>query len=140
MDLFGETPSGGRVALAGTSFSDIEAINFGGFVSEYSGLDVTNLAISGGNQFVSIQSYLTSKQFADDPPDFLVWENPIYNNIGEFGDAPLLELIAAASTACSLGGGQSEQKIHARGGRRPSNPASFRRTAGRSAFSRHRRS
>ncbi len=116
VDLFGETPSGGRVALAGTSFSDIEAINFGGFVSEYSGLDVTNLAISGGNQFVSIQSYLTSKQFADDPPDFLVWENPIYNNIGEFGDAPLLELIAAASTACSLGGGQGEQAIRAQDG------------------------
>lgn len=109
MDLFGEAAGAGRIALAGTSFSDIEVINFGGFVSELTGLDVTNFAISGGNQFVSILSYLTSQQFADDPPDFLIWENPIYNNIGEFGDAPLLELIAAASGACAPGGGIAEQ-------------------------------
>jgi alginate biosynthesis protein AlgX len=29
-----------------------------------------------------------------------VWENPIYNNLGEFGEAPLFELIGAASSAC----------------------------------------
>jgi alginate biosynthesis protein AlgX len=100
VDLFGGSSDEGRIALAGTSFSDIEQFNFGGFISEFTGLDVTNFAISGGNQFVSIQSYLTSEMFAQQPPRILVWENPIYDNLGDFGDGPMLELIAAASGAC----------------------------------------
>jgi alginate biosynthesis protein AlgX len=101
VDLFGGASAGARISLVGTSFSDIADFNFGGFISQFTGIDVTNFAISGGNQFVSIQSYLTSPIFVEQPPQILVWENPIYNNLGEFGDEPLLELIAAASGACA---------------------------------------
>jgi alginate biosynthesis protein AlgX len=89
------------VVLVGTSFSDSAINNFAGFISQYSGLDVVNYAITGGNQFGSIISYLTSDEFRETPPAFLIWENPIYNNLAQYGDGPLMELIAAAGGTCT---------------------------------------
>jgi alginate biosynthesis protein AlgX len=100
VDIFGDDSSGSAIALVGTSFSDVDAFNFDGYISQYSGVDVANFAISGGNQFVSLLSYLTSPAFTENPPKIIVWENPVYNDLGEFGDAPLDEAIAAASGEC----------------------------------------
>ena len=61
-----------------------------------------NYAVTGGNQFGAMTSYLTSRDFADNPPRFLVWENPIYSNLAQFGPDPLDELITAAVTTCSV--------------------------------------
>ncbi|WP_322894170.1 MULTISPECIES: alginate O-acetyltransferase AlgX-related protein [unclassified Yoonia] len=89
------------VVLVGTSFSDTPLSNFAGFLSEFSGLDVVNYAVTGGNQFGAITSYLTSRDFAENPPRFLIWENPIYNNLAQYGPDPLEELIAAAGSDCA---------------------------------------
>jgi alginate biosynthesis protein AlgX len=104
VDIFGtSSPEGGtdEIALVGTSFSDAEVPNFGGFLAEYSSLPVSNQAITGGNQFGAITSYLTSRSFAETRPRYLVWENPIYNNLAQFGIGPMTELIAAARNDCA---------------------------------------
>lgn len=104
VDIFGSASSAGgadEIALVGTSFSDAEVPNFGGFLAEYSSLPVSNLAITGGNQFGAITSYLTSRSFAENRPRYLVWENPIYNNLAQFGVGPMTELIAAARNDCT---------------------------------------
>jgi len=100
VDIFGSPASGGTVALVGTSYSDLPASNFAGFLSQALSTPVTNFSISGGNQFGSITSYLTSEAFQANRPRFLIWENPIYNNLGKFGDAPLIELATAARQSC----------------------------------------
>lgn len=100
-DIFASAASGPPVALVGTSMSRTDAFNFDGFLAEATGLDVANYAVVGGNQFGSVVSYLMSDEFLAAPPRFLVWENPIYNNLGEFGELPLRELLAAAEGACT---------------------------------------
>lgn len=100
LDLFGEEDDSIQVALLGTSFSDSPINHFPGFLAQHSDLEVVNYAITGGNQFGAMTSYLTSREFADSRPTFLVWENPIYNNLAQFGDQPMRELVAAASGRC----------------------------------------
>ncbi len=101
LDIFAASDQAAQIVLVGTSFSDSEVNNFAGFLSEFSGLEVINQAITGGNQFGAITSYLTSSEFKDQRPRFLVWENPIYNNLGQYGLTQLEELIAAAGNTCT---------------------------------------
>ena len=100
LDIFAGSGAAVPAVLIGTSFSDSPINNFVGFLAEYTGLDIVNYAITGGNQFGAMTSYLTSDEFHDARPRFLIWENPIYNNLAQYGAAPLEELIAAASTSC----------------------------------------
>lgn len=100
-DIFAGDDQAVQAVLVGTSFSDSALGNFGGFLSESSGLDVVNYAVTGGNQFGAMTSYLTSRDFAENPPHFLIWENPIYSNLAQFGPEPLDELIAAAGQTCT---------------------------------------
>ncbi|MDC0738702.1 hypothetical protein N6L24_10455 [Cognatishimia sp. SS12] len=102
LDLFGSASSGPEVALLGTSFSDSPINNFPGFLGQYSDLEVVNYAITGGNQFGAMLSYLTSEEFQQNRPRYLIWENPIYNNLAQFGDQPMRALIAAAGQNCQL--------------------------------------
>jgi len=102
IDLFGAGTDTIPVALLGTSFSDSSINNFPGFLAEYSELEVINYAMTGGNQFGAMTSYLTSREFEESPPQILVWENPIYNNLAQFGDTPMRELIAAAGRTCRI--------------------------------------
>lgn len=111
LDIFGDSgpasdEGGGagrsdEIALVGTSFSDAEVPNFSGFLAQYASLPVANFAITGGNQFGAITSYLTSREFQAERPRYMVWENPIYNNLAQFGTGPLTELIAAARNDCT---------------------------------------
>ncbi len=100
LDIFGSDQAAPQAVLVGTSFSDSDINNFAGFLSEYSGLNIVNYAITGGNQFGAITSYLTSTEFAESRPQFLIWENPIYNNLAQYGPGHIEELIAAASGRC----------------------------------------
>ncbi len=100
-DIFAGDDDPAQIVLVGTSFSDSPLGNFAGFLSEYSGLDVVNYAVSGGNQFGAMTSYLTSRDFAQSPPRFLIWENPVYSNLAQYGPDPMDELIAAAGQTCS---------------------------------------
>ncbi len=108
LDIFGDdAPAEGgagkadEVALVGTSFSDALVPNFSGFLAEHAGLPVANFALTGGNQFGAITPYLTSREFQAERPRYLVWENPVYNNLAQYGTGPLTELIAAARNDCA---------------------------------------
>jgi alginate biosynthesis protein AlgX len=102
LDIFGTGAAEASLVLVGTSFSDSGINNFAGFLSEYSGIETVNYAITGGNQFGSITSYLTSAEFAENRPTFLIWENPIYNSLAQFGPLPMDELIVAAGGTCDI--------------------------------------
>lgn len=72
--LDGEQP---RVVLVGTSFSRYpgrDPFNFSGFLSEFTGADIQNEAISGGGFESAIQAYLLSDAYRDFKPSFLLWE------------------------------------------------------------------
>jgi len=99
LDLFGPQEAD-PIALVGTSFSDAQYYNFAGFIRQYSSLRLTNYSVTGGNQFGSMLSYLTSNDFKTSRPKFIIWENPIYNNLGQFGAAPWVELWASARQEC----------------------------------------
>jgi alginate biosynthesis protein AlgX len=102
LDIFGTGADEASLVLVGTSFSDSPINNFAGFLSEYAGIEVVNYAITGGNQFGSMTSYLTSTDFAENRPTFLIWENPIYNSLAQFGPTPMDELITAAGGTCDI--------------------------------------
>lgn len=103
VDLFGDAEeSTVPIALLGTSFSATDINNFPGFIAEHTGVEVFNYALTGGNQFGAMISYLTSTEFRETRPQILVWENPIYTNLAQFGDQPTRELIAAAGQTCTL--------------------------------------
>lgn len=101
LDIFGTQTDRPAVVLAGTSFSDSPINNFPGFIAQHAELEVVNYAITGGNQFGAMISYLTSTDFQEARPHILIWENPIYNNLAQYGDQPLRELVAAAENNCS---------------------------------------
>lgn len=109
LDIFGGADAGASLVLAGTSFSDSTINNFAGFLSEFTGIETTNYSITGGNQFGAMTSYLTSREFAEQRPTFLLWENPIYNSLAQFGPMPMDELIAAAGPACDIDTGAAAQ-------------------------------
>ncbi len=92
-----------QIVLVGTSFSDASLANFAGSLSQTTGLEVVNYAVTGGNQFGAITSYMISRDFVAARPRFLIWENPIYNNLAQFGPDPLEELIAASGNTCTQG-------------------------------------
>lgn len=94
-------PGNLQVAVVGTSFADLAAANFPGFLAQYSSLEVVNYAITGGGKYSAVTSFLTSEDFQSAPPAFLVWESPIYLNPALNGDQPMRELIAAASGTCT---------------------------------------
>jgi len=102
LDIFGDAAASVPVALLGTSFSDSPINNFPGFIAQHAELEVINYAITGGNQFGAMTSYLTSTEFQESRPRFLIWENPIYNNLAQYGDQPFGELIAAARNDCPI--------------------------------------
>jgi len=59
-------------------------------------------SVDGGGAFAAISSYLTSREFLDQRPAYLVWVNPIDNNLAQYGDQPLRELRAAAGANCRV--------------------------------------
>lgn len=100
VDIFGSGDAA-TIALIGTSYSDKPISNFAGYLEHWTGIPLDNYSISGGNQFGSILSYITSREFQEQRPRFLIWENPIYNNLGQYGDAPWAEIVAASLGECS---------------------------------------
>lgn len=99
--IFATDDSSPPIALVGTSMSQDPAFNFANALSAEARLQVANYAITGGNQFGSIVSYVMSDEFDRYAPRVLVWENPIYNNLGNFGEVPLKTLTAAVSAECT---------------------------------------
>ncbi len=77
-DLFGEA-STPQITLVGTSHSG-KNYNFGGFLQQYIGADVLNVAAPGGGLEGAMLEYLASDEFQQSPPKVLIWEfSPLYS-------------------------------------------------------------
>ena len=92
----------GVVAIIGTGMTGTPALNFAGFVSEYSGLRAGAYGVNEGGAYAGMSSYLTSLDFAQTPPQVLVWEMPVWSPFGMQGDQPMAELLAAATQNCPV--------------------------------------
>lgn len=84
-DIFGDLSSESTpISLVGTSNSSGNLrLNFSGFLSQYTKVDVLNMAQSGGGYSKSIENYLGSNDFKENPPSFLVWEFPAYYRLND---------------------------------------------------------
>lgn len=72
-----------QITLVGTSNSDSKGgYNFGGYLQQYLGADIVNVALSGGAFEGSLIHYLMSKEFQEHPPRILIWEMPYQNYPG----------------------------------------------------------
>ena len=69
-----------EIALVGTSNSDTKGgYNFAGYLEQYLGADVVDVAISGGSFEGSLLHYLQSREFQQHPPKIVIWEMPYQN-------------------------------------------------------------
>jgi alginate biosynthesis protein AlgX len=100
--LLGSTTNSARVAVVGTEHVGAASSNFPGALSAASGLDVQQYTVMGGGSFAAISSYLTSRAFQDQRPAYLIWVNPVEDNLAQFGDQPMRELTAAAGGNCRV--------------------------------------
>jgi alginate biosynthesis protein AlgX len=100
--IFGAATANARIALLGTEYTGGALANMSGFLAENTGLDVIEYVVDGGGSFAAMSSYLTSRAFAEARPAYLIWANPEFNNLAQYGDQPLRELIAAAGANCSV--------------------------------------
>ncbi len=100
--IFGTRTRGARIALVGTDVTGSQVSNLAGFLSQATGYDVVEYSVEDGGSFAAISSYLTSDTFRESRPAYLIWANPISNNLAQFGDQPMRELTAAASGNCGV--------------------------------------
>lgn len=70
--LFGDE-SAPEVILVGTSNSG-ERYNFVGYLEQYSGVQVMNMAVTGGGYDSAMLQLLASEEFHNNPPKVVVWE------------------------------------------------------------------
>ena len=76
-DLFSDAGNP-QITLVGTSHSG-KNYNFAGFLEQYIGADVLNVAFPGGGLEGSMLQYLGSDEFQKTPPKVLIWEfSPLY--------------------------------------------------------------
>ncbi|WP_371155875.1 hypothetical protein [Jannaschia sp. 2305UL9-9] len=91
-----------EAAVVGSGLSGHANANFAGFISQATGRPTQSLHVDGEDPYAAISSYMTSQSFQSNRPSLLVWEFPIWSELGIRGDQPLAELIAAASRACTV--------------------------------------
>ncbi len=66
-----------QVALVGTSNSDAKGgYDFNGLLEQALGVDILDVAISGGSFDGSLLHYLQSQDFQKHPPKIIIWETP----------------------------------------------------------------
>lgn len=73
-DLFGDSSL--PVTLVGTSYSANKLWHFEGFLKEFLGTDILNVADEGLGPFETMENYLNSKPFQEMPPKIIIWEMP----------------------------------------------------------------
>ncbi|MBS0123411.1 hypothetical protein KB874_04640 [Aestuariicoccus sp. KMU-90] len=93
---------GARVVVIGSDMTGAAELNLAGFLQEALGLPAQMITVPGGNALEAMTAYLTSRDFARDRPAYIVWENPVWQSLGQRGDQPLRELIAAAADTCRI--------------------------------------
>ncbi len=83
LDLFAEVAEP-EVVLVGTSNSNgVKHFNFDGFLRKELGVDVLNVATSGGGFDESLITYLGSESFKQNPPKLIIWEVPGYYSLSQ---------------------------------------------------------
>ncbi|MDG1287761.1 MAG: hypothetical protein P8P30_09405 [Rickettsiales bacterium] len=98
--LFGDVSSASPIVLLGSSFSAVSWFNFDGFLSEHTGLEVANFAISAGKLFNALVSYTALPKEERLNPDFVVWENLAHYDFN-LGDTMFRQAIPAVYGECS---------------------------------------
>lgn len=93
---------GARVVVISSHMTGDPALNFAGLLSTALGLPAQNVWVPGGTSLDAISSYVTSRGFERDRPAYLVWENPVFQPLGLFGDQPMAELLAASGASCTI--------------------------------------
>lgn len=100
-----EEESTPEVILVGTSNSanrddDSKNYNFDGYLKEYLGVDILNLALPGAGQEGALLNYLQSADYSPDaPPKMIIWELPASFHLED----PLLyrQLLPAIQGGCA---------------------------------------
>lgn len=100
-----EEESSPEVILVGTSNSasrddDTKNYNFDGYLKEYLGVDILNLALPGAGQEGALLNYLQSADYSPDaPPKMIIWELPASFRLED----PLLyrQLLPAIQGGCA---------------------------------------
>lgn len=100
--LFGGPATTSRIVVVGTEHAGEATSNLAGAIAEATGIEAQMYAVPDGGSYAAISSYMTSRAFQEHRPTYLVWINPIENNLARFGDAPMAELTAAAANTCRL--------------------------------------
>ena len=122
-DLFGDAGNP-MITLVGTSHSG-KNYNFSGFLQQYIGADVLNVAFPGGGLEGSMIQYLGSDDFKNNPPKILVWEfSPLYSLDQETIWRQILALLdngcegrpAQMSASTVLKPGKNELMVNGQGG------------------------
>ncbi|MCG8394334.1 MAG: hypothetical protein MI745_14745 [Pseudomonadales bacterium] len=101
--LFGEV-SVPSIALVGTSNSDnrddrYKNYNFHGFLQQFLGRDVVNLAMTGGGATGALEDFLYSPSYAAGQFRYLIWELPVNYALGE--PEVWRQLLPAAAGGCA---------------------------------------
>ena len=122
-DLFGDSGNA-QITLVGTSHSG-KNYNFSGFLEQYIGADVLNVAFPGGGLEGSMIQYLGSEEFQKNPPKILIWEfSPLYPLNQESIWRQMLALLdngcegkpAQMSASTTLKPGKNELMVNGRNG------------------------
>lgn len=90
------------VTLVGTSYSANPSWNFAGALRQHLQRDLSNHAEDGQGPIVPMLKYLQSDEFADAPPQLLIWEFPerylpMANDLDDFDPAWIAELKSNSS-------------------------------------------
>lgn len=86
--------------LVGSRLAVDPSLSFSEFLQDDLGIEVSS--ISSEESIDAVAAYLTSDGFRSDPPDYLIWASPIWQNPMQRGDRPMRELIAAAKGRCEV--------------------------------------
>ncbi|MEG1041393.1 MAG: alginate O-acetyltransferase [Pseudomonas sp.] len=122
-DLFGDSGNP-QITLVGTSHSG-KNYNFSGFLEQYIGADVLNVAFPGGGLEGSMIQYLGSDDFKNNPPKILIWEfSPLYRLDQETIWRQMLALLdngcegkpAQMHASATLKPGKNELMVNGKGG------------------------
>ncbi len=120
-DLFGDSGNP-QITLVGTSHSG-KNYNFSGFLEQYIGADVLNVAFPGGGLEGSMLQYLGSEEFQKTPPKVLIWEfSPLYRLDQEVTYRQMLALLdngcqgkpALLSNSTTLKPGANQMLVNSR--------------------------
>ncbi len=101
-DIFSSAATTGGIVIVTTGKAGEPTANLAGAVAQATGLETQIYAVPQGGSYAAISSYMTSRNFQERRPAFLVWLNPVEENLSDRGDQPMAELVAAATGDCGI--------------------------------------